>query len=247
VQLAAYVDHQLPASSREIVGDHVADCEFCLNQVAFLSQAGDWADAEMVPARLLGRARDLAPQKAGMTAWGWRWPAATTAAACLLLVFALIALRFWKDPRANVPSEPLVAQQHPEMVPAPPATPAILSHNPVPSPGKLRSPEPVAPEIRSQAHNPSPTMIFPRYGARVRRSELDFRWEPFPDAAFYDITVATAEGNLVLETKTEDTHLRIPDDIQLQPGAKYFVSMRAYLRQGKTVKSSIVSFSVSAP
>jgi hypothetical protein len=74
---------------------------------------------------------------------------------------------------------------------------------------------------------------------------LDFRWESLADAVFYDIRVVTAEGDLVLESKTEDAHLRMADDIPLQPGAKYFVSVRAHLREGKTVKSSIVSFRIS--
>ena len=39
---------------------------------------------------------------------------------------------------------------------------------------------------------------------------------------FYDVTVVTAAGDLIRETKTEDTHLRIADDIQLVPGGKYF-------------------------
>jgi hypothetical protein len=67
------------------------------------------------------------------------------------------------------------------------------------------------------------------------------------DTVFYDIRVVTAEGDLVLESKTEDTHLRIADNIPLQPGAKYFVSVRAHLRQGKSVKSGIVSFHISEP
>ena len=52
-------------------------------------------------------------------------------------------------------------------------------------------------------------------------------------------------GDLIQETKTEDTHLRIADDIQLVPGGKYFVSIRAHVRGGKTVKSDIMSFRIS--
>ena len=88
-------------------------------------------------------------------------------------------------------------------------------------------------------------VLFPRDGATLQRSELDFRWEPVADTAFYDVRVVTAAGDLIQETKTEDTHLRIADDIQLVPGGKYFVSIRAHVREGKTVKSNIVSFRIS--
>ena len=89
-----------------------------------------------------------------------------------------------------------------------------------------------------------PTLISPRNGATVQRSKLQFRWESLADAEFYEIRVVTAEGDPVFETKTEDSHLELGRDIQLKTGAKYFVSVRAYLRQGKTVKSSIVSFRI---
>jgi len=79
----------------------------------------------------------------------------------------------------------------------------------------------------------------------VGRSELDFRWQPVADIVFYNVTVVTAAGDLIQETKTEDTHLRIADNIQLVPGGKYFVSIRAHVREGKTVKSNIVSFRIS--
>jgi hypothetical protein len=88
-------------------------------------------------------------------------------------------------------------------------------------------------------------VILPRDGATLRRSELKFRWQPLADAEFYEIRVVTAEGDLVFEGKTEDTNLGIGNDVQLEAGAKYFVSVRAYLRQGKTAKSNIVSFRIS--
>ena len=65
------------------------------------------------------------------------------------------------------------------------------------------------------------------------------------DTVFYDIRILTPEGDLILESKTEDTHLQIADEVRLEPRAKYFVSIRAHLRKGKTVQSSIVSFRIS--
>jgi hypothetical protein len=249
MQLAAYVEHKLQGSTRDFVEKHVADCEFCLSQISFLVHAADQTDSSEVPTSVLRRARDLVPKKSGrMTNWGWRWTAASAAAACLVLLLAFIALRLQTQQAVNAPDGPLVAQQHPpDIVPVPQTTPALPRPAPTHSAEKLRPSEPVVPEIRREVQDLLPTIVFPRNGTALRQSELDFRWQAFADTVFYDIRVVTAEGDLVLETKTEDTHLRIADSIPLQPGAKYFVSVRAHLRQGKTVKSGIVSFHISEP
>lgn len=171
---------------------------------------------------------------------------ASAAAACLVLFVVFVALRFSNREAVNAPSGPLVAQQHqPDIVTVPTTSPVIPRPAPTNSNEKLRSAEPVAPVTRREGQAQLPTVIFPRNGATLRRSELDFRWQPLGDTSFYDIRVVTAEGVLVLESKTEETHLRIADNIPLQPGAKYFVSVRAHLRQGQTVKSGIVSFRIS--
>ena len=246
IQIAAYVDHQLEGAAVESISTHLANCDFCLNQISFLLQARDWANPDEVPADVLRRARNLVPRKSvRATTWGWRWVAASATAACLVLLLAFITLRFLRPPTVNAPSEPLIAQQHqPDMVPLAQNSPATRVA-PQPSVPKPRPVEPAAPAIRSGGQNLSLTVLSPRNGARLQRSELDFRWQPVADTAFYDLTVVTAAGDLIYETKTEDTHLRIADDIPLVPGGKYFVSIRAHVRGGKTVKSDIVSFRIS--
>jgi hypothetical protein len=246
IQLAAYVDLTLQGSARDLVEKHVADCDFCLQQISFLVQAADQEVPAEVPAPALRRARDLAPRKSKSSGnWGWRWAAASAAAACVVLLVAFIALRFRTQPGVNAPNEPLVAQQHQPDIAIPTTAPVISSPGPSPAVQKLKSAEPAVPAVRREAQAQVPMVVFPRNGATLRRSELDFRWAPFPDAVFYDIRVVTAAGDLVLESKTEDTHLRIADDVRLQPRAKYFVLVRAHLRQGNTVKSGIVSFRIS--
>jgi len=78
----------------------------------------------------------------------------------------------------------------------------------------------------------------------LSRGELEFRWEPVPDAVFYEVSVVTAAGDSAFAKKTEATRLRLPDEVPLASGAKYYVSVRAYLREGKTAKSGFVSFHV---
>ena len=245
MQLAAYVEHKLQSPTRDFVEKHVADCEFCLRQISFLVHAADQTESAEVPTSVLRRARDLVPQKSRrMTNWRWRWAAASAVAACLVLLFAFIALRFRTPQAVNAPSAPLIAHQH-----QPDIIPQTTLGNPRPvathSAENPKATEPVAPTIRRGAQDLLPAVVFPRNDATLRRDELDFRWQPLADVVFYDIRVVTAEGDLIFESKTEDTHLRIADDIRLQPGAKYFVSVRAHLREGKTVKSHIVSFRIS--
>jgi hypothetical protein len=246
VQIAAYVDHQLEGAAGESISTHLADCDFCLKQISFLLQSRDWANPDEVPADVLRRARNLVPRTSGRaTSWGWRWVAASATAACLLLLLAFITLPFFRQPTVNAPSEPLVAQQHqPQIVPLAQNSPAIRV-TPQSSVPKPRPVKPAAPAVRSGGQNVFLTVVFPRNGVTVQRSELDFRWEPVADTTFYEVRVVTAAGDLIQQTYTEDTHLRIADDIQLVPGGKYFVSVRAHVRGGKTVKSEIVSFRVS--
>lgn len=248
MKLAAFVDRQLESSARESIAKHLANCDFCFGQVSFLSRAEDWPDPDEVPADVLRRARSLVPRQSGRTTtWGWRWVAASAAAACVVLLVVFVAFRSRTQPTVNAPSEPLIAQQHqPDIVPVvPQISPVMPRMSPVPSVTKTRPAEPAVPEIRGGGQDLLPAVIFPLEGAKLRRSDLDFRWEPQADAVFYAVTVVTADGDLVREIKTEDTHLRIADDIQLMPGGKYFVKIRAHLREGKTVKYKIVSFRIS--
>ncbi|HEX6626207.1 MAG TPA: hypothetical protein VF064_20995 [Pyrinomonadaceae bacterium] len=79
----------------------------------------------------------------------------------------------------------------------------------------------------------------------LKRGVAEFRWQPAADALFYEVFVVTAAGDIVLEQRSEATRLPLPADAPLTPGAKYFVWIRAHLREGKTVNSSVVSFRVA--
>ena len=246
LQLTAYVERQLTGPAHDSIESHLADCEFCRGQVAFLTQAADWTSFEEIPFVALRQARDLVPPKSGhLTVWAWRWAVVGAAAMSFLLLVTFIALRFQRQ-KVNVPSEPLIAQQHqPELAPILETSPAIARPSPTHTIEQPRSAQPVAPETRRENQPRLPIVVFPHDGAIVGKSELDIRWQLFADADFYDVRVVTTEGTLVFEGSTGDTHLRISDESQLHPGAKYLVSVRAHLRQGTSVKSSLVGFRVS--
>jgi hypothetical protein len=247
LQLTAYVERQLTGPVHDSIEGHLADCEFCRDQVAFLAQAADWTMSEEIPGIALRKARDLVTPKSGhLRVWGWRWAVAGAAAVSFVLLVTFIALRFQRQ-KVNAPSEPLLAQQHqPELAPILETRPAIARPSPKRSIEQPRSAQPVAPETRRENQPRLPIVVFPGDGATVGKSEIDIRWKPFADADFYDVRVVTTEGNLVFEGSTGDTHLRISDDSQLHRGAKYLVSVRAHLRQGTSVKSKYISFHISA-
>jgi len=83
--LAAYADAHLAADAQRRLEAHLADCDFCLNQIAFLLRAQESAMPE-VPQGLLTRARALGAEgKEARWFAAWRWRPAVAAAACVVL------------------------------------------------------------------------------------------------------------------------------------------------------------------
>lgn len=247
IQLAAYVAQRLSSSARNSIEAHLTDCDFCLSQVAFLTQSADWADSVDVPANLLFGARNLVARKPSRgTNWGWRWAATTAAVACFALLFVLVALQLRRQQSVSPPGGPLVAQQtSPELIASPRRTVASPpSHPEAAQPAQTpKAKSTQTPMVRSKTTGELlPKLISPRNGAVVRREDLEFRWEPVSEAIFYEVRVMSAEGDLVFQEQTEHTRLRPGSIALLVPGTKYFVVARAHLRQGKAAKSSLVSF-----
>lgn len=256
-QLAAYADGRLEGPARKSVETHLADCRFCLDTISFLVQSAEWSGAANVPPWLLARAKSLAAEGTGVVApQRWHW-AAIAATACLVLATVLFIVFQSRQPETLRSSEsPLLAQQkqpEEEAVPLQQTPPSIINQNSVtptdstPHPRKtLPKPRPAqmpAPAIRSaEANDLAPKLLSPRDGAALKREDLEFRWQAANDALFYEVVLMTESGDLVFEKKTEATHLRISADVSLAAGTKYFVWVRAYLREGKTAKSGVVTF-----
>ncbi len=252
MKLAAYVAQRLSDPASKSIEAHVAGCDFCLGQVAFLAQSAEWVSSEEVPAHLLSRARKLVtrePLQPGNP--GWRWAVSAAAVACFALIFVLVALQLRKQPPVSTSSGPLVARQtSPELVSPPritvaPATLPLESTRPTPTP-KTSVTHPPAPVVRGKTvEDLLPKLISPRDNAVVRRADLEFRWEPVSDAIFYDVRIMSAEGDLVFAGQTENTTLKPESSASLVPGRKYFGTVRAHLRQGKAAKSRLISFKLA--
>ena len=246
VQLASYVAQALSSSERDALEAHMADCDFCLKQVAFLTQSAAWPNGEAVPSDLLAEARKLVTGKPRrVITWGWRWAAASAAFACFIVLVVILVQRSARE-SVTRPSENLVAQQVPSETVVPPglvpertpvrAEPTQSNQAPKTKPSQ-------APDVRgTNAEALLPKLISPRNGGVVRRDNLELRWTSITDAIFYDVLITSAAGDVVFEKQTEDTTLKLGSAAPLIPGTKYFATVRAHLRLGKTVKSSVVSF-----
>ena len=88
-QLSAYVEHGIPEEQRAKVEAHLADCEACLGQIAFLArQPAELAEpATSVPPGAVARARDLvALPPSPWRPFVLRWGTALAGVACVVLV-----------------------------------------------------------------------------------------------------------------------------------------------------------------
>ena len=91
----------------------------------------------------------------------------------------------------------------------------------------------------------APEVLFPREAAVVPRSALEFRWAHVEGALFYEVRVMTTAGDLVWETRPDHTEVRMPPTVRLPNGERYYVSVSAWLAEGKTIKAPVVGFQVT--
>ncbi len=83
----------------------------------------------------------------------------------------------------------------------------------------------------------SPELISPAPGTIVPTQGTAFRWNPVPGARRYKISVVTGSGDLVWQGSSHATSAKLPTDVHLAAGQKYFVWIRAYFEDGKSVRS----------
>lgn len=110
----------------------------------------------------------------------------------------------------------------------------------------VRPPHPAEKEsVRTVSeHNAGLELLQPREGLALQRSNLDFRWSPVSRALFYEIRVLTADGDLLWEARTDGPEARPPATVSFPAGQNYFVSVTAWLPEGKAVKSTAVGFRI---
>jgi len=225
-ELAAYADGQLNQHAKERVEGHLADCGFCLEHVGFLVRLQEEGIPAAVPASLEARAIELGAQKVPLRPTYW-WGA--VAAAAVVGVLGVVLRSRGPELRAPSPAVGIPSTTARQTPPAPVAPPAT------PEPSRVRS-RPVGPSV--------PKQLLPRPDSVVRREDVEFRWTAVPRSLFYEVRIATTEGDLVWEGRATATRLRPPNDLRLEAGQKFYFWVAAYLPEGKTVRSPAVAFVV---
>ena len=231
-EIAVYCDHRMDSRKKERVEAHLAECAFCLSQVAFMARMDRTPVPESVPDELLSRARKLVPSRTRSAfGWPWRWEAVAATVAGLVVVVVL-SLR---NPVREVPTvQPPAATTPTTQAPAQAA--AEVPSQPAPAPSVRRA----TPQIAA------PTLVFPRPNATLSRGPIEFRWEGVSNALYYEVRLVTDDGDLVWESRTEGNSASLPADVRLAAGQKYFVWVQALLADGKTTKSTAVAFTIAA-
>ena len=100
-------------------------------------------------------------------------------------------------------------------------------------------------EIRSSGSIADvPAMIAPADGTRVRRAELQFAWAPIENAMYYDVELLSGDGDVLWQARADTTDAAVPESLYLEPDKTLYAWVRAYLADGRTVKSRAVSFAI---
>lgn len=250
LQIAAYVDGTVDGATRQSLERHFSDCAHCLNQVSFLVRAHDWPAAESAPPWLITKAERLAvPRPKTAFKFDWRWATATVAVSFAIIFAVMFAVRFRTSnttpDRAAAPSPTADSKVVTNSTPAPkPLNPNVIAQSSpvIRTSGEKREKVPVT--RNSETTNGVPNLISPLDGSVLKRGAMVFTWQKVPDVAFYDVSIMTPSGDLVTSRQTETEAFQVSRDLPLQAGTRYFASVRAHLRDGRTIRSSVVSFRV---
>jgi anti-sigma factor RsiW len=105
-----------------------------------------------------------------------------------------------------------------------------------PAPPATRSVTPVAEGLQ---------VLSPTAGTTVDARLLSFRWTAVAGTPFYDVRIVTDAGDVVTQQRVTGTTWQPPPQLNLQPGAEYFVHVDAYPSGDKAVSSDHVPFRIS--
>ena len=257
--LSAYVEHGISGEKLVKVEAHLADCEACLGQVAFLASQPAEPTSASAPGAV-ARARDLvALPPSTWRPWVFRWGTALAfSAGVALAVVAVLRQGPIMQAPATTPIPGAVSA-----VPARPAEPRSSSSGTIPPAANLQPPagvtvppaarrkppagaaKPAPPTVRNSAPAVRTlSVVFPAEAATLTRKDLEFRWHAVPGSLYYEIDLVTDDGTSVWHSRVEGTGARPPDGVKLDAGAKYFVWVKAFLSGGETIKSAAVSFGI---
>jgi hypothetical protein len=211
-QIAAAIDGTLKRVDRDAFERHVSDCDACIARIGVLNGLRAVEVMEPVPDITLARAKRIA-RRARVSRHVPRW--ATAAVVVLALTFAYD--RYSPDdhdPDASVSALPPVATPQADFRPK-----------------------------RNIAPNEFiPKVLTPIEGALIDPGKTLFRWTDISGSLYYDVRVVTWEGDMVWQERVNGTEWWLPDKLELESGAEYYVRVDAYLAEAKNIRSRHVLF-----
>jgi hypothetical protein len=126
------------------------------------------------------------------------------------------------------------------------AVPLLLQLGRRPDAGLEEQGRPEPPVTRTMAREADVVQVLaPRSGAAVNPQRAQFRWTAVAGSPYYDVRIVTDDGTVVVRERVDGTAWQLPQQLQLQPGAEYFVHVDAYPSGDKPVSSDHIPFRVS--
>lgn len=225
-RIVAYLEQRLKAEERARLEAHLSDCDFCLDVIGGLVRQQRTLEQPETPAGLVAKAADALPVKT----WGRvSRPWILVPALAALVVAAVVVLGPLQHGRTSASIfAPGVEKRRPPV--------ALLKSPPQPSEEQY---------VRKLA-TPVETVevLEPQSESVVLRERLRFRWRAVGNAASYEVRVVNAEGDLLWQGQESKPTAQLPPDVSAPAGA-YFVWVRAFLNDGRTIKSDPVPFTIS--
>jgi Alkyl sulfatase dimerisation len=163
---------------------------------------------------------------------GWYWATATFAITSTAVVAAVL---LWSHQTPQLPSVAFGPQKAPP--PAPAVASAAIASRPIGIPGTrdvLRGKQPPRREL---------VVLTPLHESSVGQVPV-IRWRAIEHVVHYEVRLLSADGDVLWREQVETDHVTVPSQLALPPGSRYFVLVRAYLVDGKTIDSRAVGFKV---
>jgi hypothetical protein len=194
---------------------HLAKCQKCLDLVACLVEV-EAQPQDHTPDELLAAAMKLGTEQKSVPIFSrYQWQTSLAAAAGIVLLVSVLVT------------------QYPQ------------SDNGISGGEQSSSTQTETESVRLKRQDGDGlSMLFPADGAVIEPSQTEFRWSGVDRSLYYEIQVLSESGDIVWEGRTEDTRMQLPTGIELEPEQGYFVWVRVYLPDGKTIKSKAVAIRV---
>ena len=224
-QVTAYLEQRLEARERSRFEAHLSDCDSCLDIVGGLVRQRRTPELPEVPAHLVDKAANALATKTGRRI-SWRW--VLVPAFAVLIVAAMVLLRPLQPERPSASISSPIEKSQP---------PVALLHAPSPPPEEQYVRKLTTPVEMVEVLEPESESV-------VLRERVRFRWKAVANVAYYELRVVNAEGDLLWQGQESKPTAQLPPGLPVRPGA-YFVWVRAFLHDGRTIKSDPVPFTIS--